>query len=280
MIELPKPIVDAQWLFDNLNDPNLIVLEATIPRVTANKTASELPSGYIPNSIFFDIKNEFSDANAEFPNTMLAASEFEKRVQGLGVNKTNHIVVYDNHGIYSSPRVWFMFKSMGFDNVSVLNGGLPKWIEMNYPVEKERKQISDKGNFQSTQVAEKFVNSEFVLNQIKNLNSLVIDARSEGRFNSTSPEPREGVRSGHIPNSQNIPYSSLLNGVVFKSKEELIEIFNSTNTFNKKMIFSCGTGITACVLALAAEIAGYENYSVYDGSWTEWGSSLHLPIET
>lgn len=278
-MKVPNVLVECDWLHENLHDDSVIVLNATIPKVTAKKGEHpEKNDEVIPTSRFFDIKKTFSDLEADFPNTMLSAKAFEKKAQQLGINQDSCIIIYDDHGIYSSPRAWWMFKSMGFDNVAVLNGGLPEWKAQGYQTTKKVEQPCPQGNFQS-QSKELFIDHRFVLeSSLKNTHQ-ILDARSAGRFEGTAPEPREGVRSGHIPNSKSLPYSSLLNGNKLKNKEELQSLFEDVNSDKSSMIFSCGTGITACVLALGATISNHKDFLVYDGSWTEWGSLLDLPVE-
>ncbi len=178
--------------------------------------------------------------------------------------------MYDNLGIYSSPRVWWMFKTMGHQNVYVLNGGLPDWIENKYPTEEKQPQQYELGSFKAQFNSEKVKNYNFIKNNLNNERQLVIDARSSGRFNGTAPEPREGLRSGSIPNSVNIPFGDVLENGKYKSKEELKTIFSKINPENKALIYSCGSGLTACIILLAGELLLPNKTSVYDGSWTEW----------
>jgi thiosulfate/3-mercaptopyruvate sulfurtransferase len=166
---------------------------------------------------------------------------------------------------------------MGFQNIAVLDGGFPEWKLKNYPIEKPTNQKLPVGNFKAIHQPEKIMFIDNVLENLNSKKSLVLDARSEGRFYGTEPEPRKEVRSGHIPNSKSLPHSAILSGTKMKSIDELKAIFDSKNTQNKPLIFSCGSGITASVLALGATVAGIKNHAVYDGSWTEWGLS-NAPI--
>ncbi len=274
-LKINSPIVSVVWLNKNLSHPDLIVVDATIIKAVDKNIVTK--SGCIQNARFLDIKTVFSDVSAPFPNTMLSAKLFEQKAQELGVNNDSLIIVYDQYGYYSSARVWWMFKTMGFENIAVLDGGLPNWIGLGYPTQKEHATDFNKGNFKSNFTHGMIHNHNKVLNSISDEKILVLDARSYDRFTGTKPEPREGLRSGHIPNSKILPYPSLLDGVKMKSSKELVEIFSEFK--NKQLIFSCGSGITACILALGAEIVGIENTSVYDGSWTEWGSLTEFPIE-
>lgn len=279
LLQIEKPLVSVNWLYQHKDATNLIVLDGTIPKVTQQENESNLEENQIPTARFFDIKKTFSIQRAAFPNTALKSEDFEGEARKLGINKDSCIVVYDIHGIYSSPRVWWLFKAMGFHNIAVLDGGLPAWKKAKYPIEKKQIYSFELGDFETKYQSEKIINSDVVLKSISKTSKQILDARSLGRFNATEPEPRKEIRSGHIPTSKNLPHSSLLNDSVFKSKEELKHLFQKVNPENKELIFSCGSGITACVLALGATIADYKDVSVYDGSWTEWGSLPHLPIE-
>ena len=232
----------------------------------------------IKGTLFFDIKNDFSDKTSAFPNTVLSPKDFEEKAQNLGIQKDSCIVVYDDLGIYSSPRVWWLFNLMGFSNIAVLDGGFPACNNADFLIENSKKNQKSKGNFKVNYQPEKIVFSNEVLQATKNTTYIILDARSSGRFYGTLPEPRKEVRSGHIPTSKSLPYTALLNGIYFKKTEEIKAIFEKENNEEKAMIFSCGSGITASILALAATMVNYKNIAVYDGSWTEWGSST-MPIE-
>ncbi len=275
---MTKPLVSVDWLYKNLDSQKLIILDCTIPKVTG-KTEKLLKKNQIKNAIFFDIKNVFSDKKAPFPNTVLSPKEFEIKAQNLGVNNDSIVVVYDDLGIYSSPRVWWMFQLMGFTNIAVLDGGFPKWKSKNYPSEKPRNHQIKKGNFKVNYQSEKIKFTDDVLSSIHKKDVLIADARSKGRFFGKEPEPRKGVKSGHIPNSISFPYGELQENDKMKSSKKIKEIFDTFHCKKEQIIFTCGTGITASILALGADIAGIKNYAVYDGSWTEWGSTENLPIE-
>ena len=279
-LKITNPIVTVDWLMSNLQNENLIILDCTIPKVTEKASLSITDDKkQIKGAIFFDIKKSFSDVNSQFPNTILSPEKFEEKAQELGINKNSVLICYDDLGIYSSPRVWWMFQLMGFNNVAVLDGGFPKWEEKKYPVEKQQNNIFLKGDFKVNYQPEKIKFTIDVLSAIENESILITDARSKGRFYGTEPEPRSDVKSGHIPTSASLPFNQLIEKGIFKSKEELKIIFNKINPKENVFIFSCGTGITASVLALGAEISGINNYAVYDGSWTEWGSTNNLTIE-
>lgn len=269
-ITIAEPLVSVEWLKRHLGTSNLVVLDASIPKVTGNN--SEINQFQIPTACFFDLKSKFSDVSAPFPTTIPSAKQFTISAQELGINKDSAIVVYDDLGIYSSPRAWWLFKAFGHDNVAVLDGGFPSWKRANFDVERKKDYVGKLGNFEAVNRPRLMKFFEDVKKESQDKSSLIIDARSEARFKSKVPEPREGLRRGIIPNSVNIPHETLMNELQFKNKEELKTIFNKFAKPEDQLTFSCGSGITACVLALGAELAGYKSVSVYDGSWTEWGS--------
>lgn len=278
-LKIPSPKVKAKWLYHHLEDENLIIFNATIPKVTDKENLPLKESYKIKGAVFFDIKNTFSDIEAAFPNTILSPEKFQEQAQEIGVNNNSCIIVYDEIGIYSSARVWWMFQLMGFTNIAVLDGGFSAWKSKDYPVEQKHLINLSKGDFKSFYQPDKIKFTKDILENIKNKGSIVVDARSKGRFYATEPEPRNDIRGGHIPGSVSLPYSEILDHQYLKSDEDLKTIYQDLNKLNKPIIFSCGSGITASVLALGAEIAGVKKYAVYDGSWTEWGSTNHLPIE-
>ncbi len=273
MLKISSPLISIDWLSQNIDAPNLVILDATIKKVTTNDTSSEITEKQqIKNTRFLDIKNTFSDLSSEFPNTMLSPEKFTEAARQLGICNDSIIVVYDELGIYSSPRVWWMFKAMGHHNIAVLDGGLPEWKKAGLSLEKITEYIGEKSDFIANYNANYMNNYHDVSDAINDDTISILDARSENRFNGLEDEPRKGLRSGHIPNSINLPYSKLIENGKMKSKNELKTIFTELVKEENKIIFSCGSGITACILALGAEIAGLNNLSVYDGSWTEWGS--------
>lgn len=272
------PLVSVDWLFQHINDESLLILDATIQKVGSTTSMQVEEKLHIKNALFFDL-NDFSDATAPLPNTMLSADDFEKKAIQFGINTDSCLVVYDDLGIYSSPRVWWMFQLMGFTNIAVLDGGFKEWKAKNYPTEKPKNRKLQPGNFKANYQTQKIQFTNDVLENIETENSVLLDARSEGRFFGTESEPRKDVKGGHIPKSLSLPHTAILSGNKMKSTAELQAIFKTKNAQNNPMIFSCGSGITASVLALGAEIAGIKNHSVYDGSWTEWGTTANLPIE-
>lgn len=259
-------LIPVQWLYANRKASNLVILDATINKMI---DASSLR---IPKARFFDIKQRFSDTSAPFPSTLPAVAQFETEAQNLGINNDSCIVVYDDKGIYSSARVWWMFKVFGFNNVAVLDGGLPEWKSFGFPVENYTTANFVKGNFKARFNASLITDFKGVKQHSEDDKSLILDARSAARFKCEVDEPREGLRRGTIPNSENLPYTDLLDGNTLKPVAELSEIFSNLEVENRTMVFSCGSGITASILALASTLCNYDKLKVYDGSWTEYGS--------
>lgn len=278
-LKIDKPLVTVNWLHQHKDATNLLVLDATIKKVTSNELVHQSEKKHVKGARFFDLKKVFSDQDASFPNTCLSADKFEQEARKIGINKNAAIVVYDAIGIYSSARVWWLFKLMGFTNIAVLDGGLPAWKEAGFSIESPITYSGEQGDFKSNYQKELICDSANVFASISDTTIQILDARSKGRFYGTEPEPRAVIRGGHIPNSSSMPYSSLLENGKIKPESDLRLIFKEINPATKKIIFSCGSGITACVLALGAEISNHTNYAVYDGSWTEWGSLHQLPIE-
>lgn len=274
----PRPLVSVEWLHDNLDASNLVILDASMKKAT--ETDADLSTVQIPNALFFDIKNVFSNLDDRFPNAVPSEEQFNRETQNLGINNNSFIVVYDDKGIYSSARVWWLFKAFGHDNIAVLDGGLLEWQKMNYPTEPKQKHAFEKGDFVGVYKHMYFRFFNDIQKSINGQNDLILDARSNDRFYGLVKEPREGLRSGHIPNSKSLPYSKLKDGNKLKSKDELIDIFDTFDSKDKNLIFTCGSGITACILALGADIAGFKNLSVYDGSWTEYGSLTNNAMDT
>ncbi len=278
-MNFPCPIVSVDWLHQHMQDDNLIILDASMEKVVGMEPVLYPNFLCIPNSIKLDIENNFHHHNAPQPHTMPSAQQFTEEAQKIGIKQNSTVVIYDNQGVYASPRAWWMFKSMGIENVLVLDGGLPVWLKQNYATSNQYAKAHNGnviGKYQDGLVSR----VEEVLNVINDPEYKILDARSGPRFLAQAPEPRPGVRGGHIPSSINLPFLNLLDDSAFKKETELKQIFSKLEVKNNhKLIFSCGSGITACIVLLAAHIAGFKNLSLYDGSWSEWGSDERLPIE-
>jgi len=270
-----SPIVSPEWLNDNLNDPNLIVLDASLEGSADGSLTSER-TVMIKGARWFDIKTAFSNTSSPLPNTVPSKEQFEEECQKLGINKHHKIVVYDHFGVYSSPRAWWLFKLMGHESVSVLDGGLTLWIQKGYKVVTTSKTNYKRGDFKSNYQSDLVVLFDDVKENCIVENFLIVDARSQGRFKGTAPEPRAHLKSGHIPNSVNIPYKEVLNGNQFKSTADLKKLFKSKCKSQTSLIFSCGSGLTACIVMLASYLSYSESKKIYDGSWTEWAENTMM----
>lgn len=272
-----KDIVEVDWLIDHLNNDSIIILDVS-PKTTASNKSYAPPIEIIPGARVVSIKQQFSDQESEWPNTIPTAEDFELSARSLGINNDSHIIVYDSIGVYTSPRVWWLFKIMGHLTVSVLNGGLPAWKEQQYPSSPKpfKNPIYAPGNF----VAQFNNHKHFTYENVEeNLNSKVyqlVDARSSGRFNGLDDEPRKNLKSGHISKSINIPYSSVLSSGKFKSENELKKIFESHINQDQALVYTCGSGMTACIVLLANYLTYNQSLHVFDGSWTEWATRQGL----
>ncbi|MET9594838.1 sulfurtransferase [Streptomyces sp. NPDC006516] len=275
--ELPRPLVDVDRLAAVLGVPGVVVLDAS---VGAHRSAGRC----IPGARRFDIDGAMSDPASPLPHTMPQAACFAAEMRALGVNGTDTVVVYDAAGIYSSARAWWMLRAMGFDRVSVLDGGLPAWEAAGHPVEGRGAGVAGAacpaGDFTARPRPGMLVGSGAVVEALADPYSAVLDARSRQRFAGTVAEPRPGLRGGHMPGALNLPFDAVQRDGRMLSRGELRSLLRASAGSRERLVVSCGSGVTACVLALAAECAGYREVSVYDGSWSEWGRPSELPVVT
>lgn len=274
-----SPLVSVEWLQKNLTNPDLIVLDASVEKVMGMTPIEYQEFCCIPNARFFDIAGKFHLASSPLPNTMPTSEQFSEQAMALGITPRSTIVIYDNQGIYSAPRAWWMFKAMGLTNVFVLNGGLPAWLNKEFGTHSQYGDSINQGEVNSHLQENSIITSQQVLVATNNPEQQIIDARSYSRFCGSVKEPRPGLRSGHIPNSTCVHFASLIQNGSYKSEQELENIFTSAKLDkNKQLIASCGSGMTACIVLLAAHIIGFKRLSLYDGSWSEWGADQSLPV--
>ncbi|SDR11597.1 3-mercaptopyruvate sulfurtransferase [Pseudovibrio sp. Tun.PSC04-5.I4] len=266
------PIVSTGWLKEHLNAPDVVIVDASWYLPAMGRDAKkEYKTAHIPGALFMDI-DEVSDQSSPLPHMMPEPHIFSSRMRRMGIGDGQTIVVYDGMGIFSAARVWWMFRAFGVERVHVLDGGLPKWKEEGLPLTDEVPPRMER-HFTA------MLNNDMVrgLNEVQSAltsqSHFLLDARAPERFKGIAPEPRDGVRAGHMQNALNLPFGLLLNEGQLRSKEDLKEIFAQAGVdATTPVITTCGSGVTAAVITLALTQIGYTKNALYDGSWTEWGS--------
>lgn len=276
------PLVSTDWLAARLGDANVRVLDGSYHLPAAKRdAAAEFAAAHIPGASFFDIES-ISDHTNELPHMLPSADAFAEAVGAMGIDNQTHVVVYDAYGLMSAARVWWMFRIFGHDQVSVLDGGYPKWTKEARPTQSGTPTVAAR-RFKATLRPELVrAKSDLVANLGSNAVQ-VIDARAAGRFAGSAPEPRAGLRSGHIPGSKNLPFTQLLDpatGTVLPPLDLARQFAAAGIDSTKPIVASCGSGVTACVLALGLHILGAKDVAIYDGSWSEWGLEGGPPVAT
>lgn len=277
----PRTLVSTDWLARHLKDPDLRILDASWHMPDQGRNAqAEYQAAHIPGARFFDI-DEIGDQRSALPHMAPPPEKFISRMRAMGVGDGHQVVVYDSTGIFSAARVWWTFRLMGKMDVAVLDGGFPKWraegreIEDLPPVMRDRHITVSRQNHLVKDVTQ-------VAHAAKLREAEIIDARAAARFRGEAPEPRPGLRAGHIPGSRNLPFGTLLNADgTMKPPAELRAAFEAAGVdLARPAITTCGSGVTAAVLSLALERIGHRNHALYDGSWSEWGMYEDLKVET
>ena len=280
MPDTTPPLVSTDWLKEHLSAPDIRIVDATWHMPGSDRNArNEYGQAHIPGAVFFDI-DEICDLDHPSAHMLPNAEKMSSRMRKIGIGDGNRVIVYDNSDVRSAARVWFMLKSFGLWDVAILDGGFQKWKAERYPIE-DIPPIPRMRHFTARFNTTKVRNLDHMLENLKHGKEQVVDARAPGRFKGTEPEPRADMKSGAIPGSYNVFFKDLLNpDGTFKSPDDICTAFEVAGVDLKKpVITSCGSGITASVLMLGLYLIGHKENSLYDGSWSEWGSHPDTPIK-
>ena len=278
----PEALVSTEWLAQHLDDPEVGIIDASWYLPAQNRDAvAEYGQAHIPGAVYFDI-DEISDTASDLPHMIPSAEGFADKVGALGLGNGFRIVAYDSGSMMASCRAWWMFRLFGYDDVAVLSGGFAKWRRENRPVESG--EVTPVPRTLTVRFRPELVHSlDQMQENLRSRTAQVLDARSRGRFDGTEPETRPGLRGGHIPGSTCLHYPKLTDPETgeFLPAGELEAAFEDCGVdLDRPAVGTCGSGVSACVLALGLHLLGHEDYTVYDGSWTEWGGRSDTPVET
>jgi thiosulfate/3-mercaptopyruvate sulfurtransferase len=275
-------VVSTAWLADHLDSPDIAILDASwhLP-ASGRDPRAEFLAGHIPGARFFDL-DDICDTETKLPHMLPAPEKFSSRMRAMGVGDGKRAIVYDAAGLFSAARAWWMFKVFGHDDVAVLDGGLPKWKAEGRPLAEGTPAKAQERHFTSRYRAMMVRDLGEMLKAVAGGASQIADARSPSRFRGEEPEPRPGVRAGHMPGARNVHYVSLLDSDgTLKSPERIAAVFAAAGIdLARPVITSCGSGVTAAVLSLGLTLAGAREHALYDGSWAEWGAAATTPVAT
>ncbi|MBV8393051.1 MAG: 3-mercaptopyruvate sulfurtransferase [Alphaproteobacteria bacterium] len=278
----PDALVSTDWLADHLDAPDVRIVDGSFYLPAQKRDpAAEFAKQHIPGAVYFDI-DVVADKSNPLPHMLPSPAQFAEQAKALGLGSGNKIVVYDTTPMTGACRVWWMFRAMGHKDVAILDGGLPKWMREGRPVTDA-----------PTPPRERDFSPRFEANLVRSIDDVrgfitskaeqIVDARAADRFRAEVPEPRAGLRSGHMPGAFNLPYNELIDaktGTMLPNDQIKARIAASGLDPSKKVTASCGSGVTACVVALGLYLTGAPDAAVYDGSWTEWGGRADTPIVT
>lgn len=272
-------LVSTGWLAERLGTPDLKIVDGSWHMPAANRdAAAEFRTAHIPGAVFLDI-DAVSDHATDLPHMLPAPADFEAAIGALGISNSDQVVVYDTAGIFSAPRVWWMFRAMGHANVAVLDGGLPAWQAEDCPVE-TGEASPEPTTFTARPRPGLVTDLDSLRTTLADGTARVLDARPAPRFDGKAPEPRPGLRTGHMPGAANIPFTDVLSGNRLAAADALEDIFEAKGvTPGTPAVTTCGSGVTAAILSLALARIGLGPSSLYDGSWAEWGGRDDTPIE-
>jgi thiosulfate/3-mercaptopyruvate sulfurtransferase len=275
------PLVTTEWLAAELGKPDLIVFDATkyLPNEPKDGKA-EFVRAHIPGARYFDI-DQIADPDTDLPHMVPTPGRFARLMGALGVGNGSRVVFYDQKGLASAARGWWLMGLFGHDDAAVLDGGLPKWVKEGRAVQDGEAALPKPAEFRPDYRAGQLRGVGDMLRNVLSRSEQVLDARAAGRFSGAIPEPRAGMRSGHIPGSVSVPYTDLLRADgTFRPAGEVRGRFEAAGVDGSRpLVTSCGSGVTACILTLGLRVAGFPEGAVYDGSWTEWGGRSDTPVE-
>jgi len=274
------PLVSTQWLSEHLSSPDLVVINAWMPPVTHPDAPPVYPNAHIPGAVFFDV-NEICDKTSNLPHMLPAPHIFSSAMRKLGIGDGQTLVVYDDFGFYSAPRVWWTLRTMGAQRVYILDGGFPKWRAEGRPFDGDQPRRMER-HFTSRLNHGAVADLGHVRETVATGNRQILDARSADRFSGDAPEPRAGLRRGHMPAALNLPFTKLISSDgTFLPQDQLAEAYREAGVdLERPVTTTCGSGVTAAILTLGLTILGVRDLALYDGSWAEWGGREDTEVAT